>query len=352
MKKKSLILWTALLLGISANAQEPTLNEVMENANLKNMIAYKGGVRIEIDCSGFGDEMRDEMTFSRSANAQGDYLYANESADYPDGTFARFYYSSDPDAYFQYQSDKEQGVDQMPEGQIVGLFESSILGYGSFVPEVVSIEELDDAYKMVISIKVEEEELVRDTLYLEMDSCFITRMERVMLTSDSPEGNLEVTDITYSDDIIVEPLFDDSDIDLSKLSFDTVDYEGNPVNTDILEGTSLVMVNFWEPWCGPCVQEMPDLQTLYEKYKDQGLLILGVYSGNNTPDSVADIVEKTQVQYPIIEADPSLYPLASQYVPTTVFADGNGKILTGEPYVGAHTLEEWEEIILQLGTFD
>lgn len=346
MKKMSLILWTALFLGVSANAQEPVLDDILANANIQSMATYKGGVKIDIDCSGFGDEQRDEMVFSRSIKVEGDYLYANEFVEYPDGSFTRFYYSSDPEAYFQYQTDKEQGVDQMPEGQLVSLFESSFLGYGSFVPEVVSIEELDDSYKMVVSIKAEEEELVRDTLYVEMDSNFITRMERVMSTPDSPEGNLEVTEITYSDDITVEPLFDDSDIDLSKLSFDTVDYEGNPVNTEILEGTSLVMVNFWEPWCGPCVQEMPELEALYEKYKDQGFLIIGVYSGNNTPESVIEVVEDTKVQYPIIEADPSLYPLATQYVPTTVFADGSGKIISEEPYVGAHSQEEWEEIIL------
>ncbi len=346
MKKISLVLGTALLLGISANAQEPILDDILANANIQSMAAYKGGVRIDIDCSGFEDEQRDEMVFSRSIKAEGDYLYANEFVEYPDGSFAYFYYSSDPEVNLQFQTDKEQGVDKMPEGQIVSTFEGSILGYGSFVPEVESIEELDDSYKMVVAIKAEEEALARDILYVEKDSSFITRIERTMLISDSPEGNLEVTEITYSDDITVEPLFDDSDIDLSKLSFDTVDYEGNPVTTGILEGASLVMINFWEPWCGPCVQEMPDLEALYEKYKDQGFLIIGVYSGDNTPDSVAEVVEDTKVQYPIIEADTSLYPLTTQYVPTTVFADGEGKILTEEPYIGAHSQEEWEEIIL------
>ena len=63
-----------------------------------------------------------------------------------------------------------------------------------------------------------------------------------------------------------------------KFSFTTADRNGSEVSFEDYGAAKVIMFNMWEPWCGPCRSELPDLQKLYAKYKDDGLMIVGVYS--------------------------------------------------------------------------
>ena len=50
-------------------------------------------------------------------------------------------------------------------------------------------------------------------------------------------------------------------------AFSTTAIDGSTVDESLFEGKKLIMINLWEPWCGPCVQEMPALEKLYQEYK-------------------------------------------------------------------------------------
>lgn len=131
------------------------------------------------------------------------------------------------------------------------------------------------------------------------------------------------------------------------LFFETVDIYGNPVTDEVIWGSKLVLMNLWEPWCGPCVREMPDLELLYEKYKDQGLLILGVYTSFDMDEDAKDVLDYCGTTYPILKCDSYLYAYEQDYVPATFIFDGNGYLLDSEPIPGSQSYEEWEEIILE-----
>ena len=90
-----------------------------------------------------------------------------------------------------------------------------------------------------------------------------------------------------------------SDFD-PEFTFKTTDRDGNEFDESIFASNKLTMINFWEPWCGPCCKELPDLTSLYENYKDQGFQILGVYSETHMESDVRDILSKKQVTYPIL----------------------------------------------------
>ena len=109
--------------------------------------------------------------------------------------------------------------------------------------------------------------------------------------------------------------------------FSTTDRNGAAYDENVFAGQTLTMINFWEPWCGPCVSEMPDLEKLYQAYKDRGFLILGVYSTPDMEEDVDAVLEQTGVTYPILHYTEAFEAFDSGFVPTTIFVDGEGHIL-------------------------
>lgn len=132
-------------------------------------------------------------------------------------------------------------------------------------------------------------------------------------------------------------------------TFSTKDRDGNAYDEQIFSGAELTMVNFWEPWCGPCVSEMPDIEKLYEDYKDKGLQVIGVYSEKTMEADVTTILQNKNIQYPILKYTDEFDQFQTGYVPTTIFVDKNGHVLTlpdGEPNkIGSQTYDEWAAIV-------
>jgi peroxiredoxin len=89
----------------------------------------------------------------------------------------------------------------------------------------------------------------------------------------------------------------------------------------------VVLVNFWATWCGPCRQEMPHLNKLYEKYKSSGFVLLGVNVDDDTAQA-AGVASKLGVTFPVLpDADKRV---SRQYdlnaMPSTVLIDRDGRV--------------------------
>jgi peroxiredoxin len=101
---------------------------------------------------------------------------------------------------------------------------------------------------------------------------------------------------------------------------------GTPVSLAQYKG-QVVMLNFWASWCGPCRQEMPLLESIYQKYNKLGFTMLGV---NVEPDSNAanEWLKQTPVSFPILYDKESkvskAYDVAT--MPSTVIIDRAGKV--------------------------
>ncbi len=105
-----------------------------------------------------------------------------------------------------------------------------------------------------------------------------------------------------------------------------------------------VILNFWMTWCPPCRFEMPALQQAFERYSDQGLVILAVnLTESDDQDLVGPYREELELTFPILldlesKVSGDLYRVLG--LPTSVFIDRSG--IVREIYIGAIPLDELE----------
>jgi peroxiredoxin len=89
----------------------------------------------------------------------------------------------------------------------------------------------------------------------------------------------------------------------------------------------VVLVNFWATWCGPCKQEMPHLNRLYDKYRSSGFVLLGV-NVDESPQLAAGTAGRMGLRFPVLfDADKTVSKLYDlQSMPATVLIDRDGKV--------------------------
>ncbi len=89
----------------------------------------------------------------------------------------------------------------------------------------------------------------------------------------------------------------------------------------------VVLVNFWATWCGPCREEMPQLNKLYDKYRSSGFVLLGVNVDDDASKGM-EVAQKLGVKFPVLlDTDKKvskLYDLAT--MPSTVLIDRDGRV--------------------------
>ena len=127
---------------------------------------------------------------------------------------------------------------------------------------------------------------------------------------------------------------------------------GETVKLSQFEGEPVVL-NFWFPSCPPCVAEMPDFEKAYQKYKGDGLRMIGVQLlGLDTAEDGQKFVNELGVNYmlgPDRQGDGSggiLRDYQVQGFPTTVFIDRDRNIV--RTWAGALNLEKLEELIQEI----
>ena len=159
---------------------------------------------------------------------------------------------------------------------------------------------------------------------------------RLPQESPSPEGVTPEPDRPPRGSLLGQPAGDFALADLSRRSF----------RLGALRG-KVVMLNFWASWCGPCHQEMPQLEKLHREFSRRGLVLLGV-NGESEQDA-RNFVRENGYTFPTLVDSGN--KVAGQFrvtaIPTSVVIDREGRIASY--LVGLHSEKTLRDALARAG---
>ncbi len=125
-------------------------------------------------------------------------------------------------------------------------------------------------------------------------------------------------------------------------NFSLPDLQGNVHSLADFRGKVLV-VNLWATWCPPCLEEVPKLNELQEKYNGQRVQVVGIALDKDSLDLVAPFVKEHDIKYVILVGDQQMLSSLQNFkgVPTTMVFDQRGDI--HRRFDGSFEIEQLEE---------
>ncbi len=130
-------------------------------------------------------------------------------------------------------------------------------------------------------------------------------------------------------------------------NFELPDVNGKKVRLSDFKG-KVIILDFWATWCPPCRAEIPGFIELYNKYKDKGVVVIGISLDEGGLRDVLPFIREFGVNYPILIGN---YKVTQDYggirgIPTTFVIDKKGNIRA--KYVGYRPKEVFERDIIML----
>jgi thiol-disulfide isomerase/thioredoxin len=120
--------------------------------------------------------------------------------------------------------------------------------------------------------------------------------------------------------------------------FELKNLAGKRVSSAEMSGKILV-VNFWGLWCGPCVEEMPDIQRLHEKYRNDPQVLILTIDNDEDPASVQEWMNERGYDFPVLLNDGYVEKTGIAAFPTTWFVDTRGRT--------AFVLADWSKRLVE-----
>jgi thiol-disulfide isomerase/thioredoxin len=171
-----------------------------------------------------------------------------------------------------------------------------------------------------------------DFAYVELAT--LVRYEHVKASLDNPQFTAAMAKLAADDEL------------RAKADFTLNDLDGKSWTLRELRG-KVVLLNFWATWCPPCRKEMPDLDALYKKFKDQGLVILAI--DDEEAGKIKPYLAEHPVTYPIL-LDPGRKANESFHIdgiPKSFVYDREGKLVAQS--IDMRTQKQFLEMLAKAG---
>ena len=128
--------------------------------------------------------------------------------------------------------------------------------------------------------------------------------------------------------------------------FSLTDLDGKPLDLAGYRG-KVVLLDFWATWCAPCREEIPQFIALQDKYRGQGLQVIGI-SMDDGPKPVREFYHELKMNYPVAVGTEQV---AEAYggvlaLPVTFLIDRRGRLAA--KYTGAVEMATVEQEVLSL----
>jgi cytochrome c biogenesis protein CcmG/thiol:disulfide interchange protein DsbE len=126
--------------------------------------------------------------------------------------------------------------------------------------------------------------------------------------------------------------------------FDLKDVNGKIVHLSDFRGKA-VLLDFWATWCGPCKIEIPWFVDMQRKYKDRGLVVIGIAMDDEGWKAVKPFLDEMKVNYRVVMGNDQTADLYGgvEALPTTFVLDREGRI--AKTHVGLSSKEDFEDEI-------
>jgi cytochrome c biogenesis protein CcmG/thiol:disulfide interchange protein DsbE len=124
--------------------------------------------------------------------------------------------------------------------------------------------------------------------------------------------------------------------------------DGKSYRMSALKGRP-VIIDFWATWCAPCKSSMPHLSAIQSRYRDRGLVVLGLSTDDDDAKAVRRFADRLGVTFSLATADDRVLDAFGPIrgLPTTVYISRQGEIVrrvTG--YLDAETMESYAKELL------
>jgi peroxiredoxin len=167
-----------------------------------------------------------------------------------------------------------------------------------------------------------------------MELASLVRYEHMKADSDNPQFAQAMAQL------------EKADAARQNADFTLTDLQGESWHLQELHG-KVVLVNFWATWCPPCRKEMPDLQSLFDQYKSNGLIVFSI--SDEEAAKVKPFIEAQKITYPVmLDAGGKVHALFQvEGIPKSFVYDREGNLVAQS--IDMRTRSQFQEMLAAAG---